>query len=108
MISSPDPIRSAAGRVGGYVKASRYPPDELTREARAAFLSKFDREADPDGTLPPDERRRRAEALRRAHYSRMALASAKSRRRRSRRPRKRSHDASTVGSDTVCASDGAG
>lgn len=39
-------------------------PQEATAKARAAFLAKFEREADPEGVLPPAERRRRAEAPR--------------------------------------------
>jgi len=51
-----------------------------TAAARAAFAQRFEREVDPDGVLPPDERAQRAAALRRAHFARMALASAKKRR----------------------------
>jgi hypothetical protein len=49
-----------------------------TRPAREAFLKRFDREVDPDGKLPPEERRRRAEHVLRAHMLRLrkrALAS---------------------------------
>ena len=38
-----------------------------TRPAREAFLKSFEREVDPDGKLPPEERRRRAEHALRAH-----------------------------------------
>jgi hypothetical protein len=31
-----------------------------TRPAREAFLKRFEKEVDPDGTLPPAERRQRA------------------------------------------------
>jgi len=51
-----------------------------TAAARSAFARRFEREVDPKGILPPEERARRAESLRRAHFSRMALASAKKRR----------------------------
>lgn len=54
-----------------------------TEPARRASLAAFDRQADPDGVLSPEERSRRAEHLRKAHYQRMALASAKARARRS-------------------------
>ena len=43
-------------------------------------MARFEREVDPDGTLAPDERACRAEHLRKAHFTRLALASAKSRR----------------------------
>jgi len=55
-------------------------PAARTAPARAAAESRFEREVDPDGVLPPEERRRRAEHARKAHYLRMALASAKARR----------------------------
>jgi hypothetical protein len=42
-----------------------------TRPARQAFLKRFEREVDPDGKLPPDERRRRAEHALRAHMLRL-------------------------------------
>jgi len=42
-----------------------------TRPAREAFLKRFEREVDPEGELPPDERRRRAEHALRAHMLRL-------------------------------------
>ncbi|MFE6920365.1 hypothetical protein ACFVAV_04890 [Nocardia sp. NPDC057663] len=47
--------------------------------------SKFDQLVDPDGLLTPEERAYRADQARKAHYTRLALKSAQSRRRRSRR-----------------------
>lgn len=70
------------GRIGAYVTHSRHDPKETTAKARATFLSKFEREVDPDGVLPEDERQRRAEAARKAHFSRLAYESAKVRRRK--------------------------
>lgn len=52
-----------------------------TAAARKAFIDKFEREVDPDGTLDPIERAKRAESARKAHYTRLALKSAKARRR---------------------------
>ncbi|EYR62998.1 hypothetical protein N866_03795 [Actinotalea ferrariae CF5-4] len=52
-----------------------------TAPARAALMAKFERQVDPDGTLPPDERARRAEHARKAHFARLALKSARARRR---------------------------
>jgi hypothetical protein len=68
------------GRIGAHVSQSRHDPRILTASARAAFLAKFEREADPDGTLPEEERRRRAEHARKAYFARLALASARARR----------------------------
>lgn len=53
-----------------------------TANARKAMLDKFDRLVDPDGTLAPAERARRAEHARKAHFKRLALKSAQARRRR--------------------------
>jgi hypothetical protein len=43
-----------------------------TRPAREAFLKRFEKEVDPDGKLPPEERRRRAEHAKRAYMLRLA------------------------------------
>ena len=51
-----------------------------TAAARAALLAKFEDEVDPDRKLDPAERARRAEHKRKAHFQRLALASAKARR----------------------------
>lgn len=51
-----------------------------TAPARAALMAKFEHQADPEGTLLPAERARRAEHLRKAHFQRLALKSAQSRR----------------------------
>ena len=51
-----------------------------TRPAREAFLKRFEREVDPDGQLPPDERYRRAEHAKRAYMLRLAKKAAESRR----------------------------
>jgi hypothetical protein len=58
-------------------------PDRAARTApaRAAMLKKFEQEVDPEGVLDPAERARRAEYKRRAYFQRLALRSAKSRRR---------------------------
>jgi hypothetical protein len=55
-----------------------------TAPARQAALDRFEREVDPDGVLAPTERAKRAANARKAHMSRMALASAKVRRERGR------------------------
>jgi hypothetical protein len=54
----------------------------LTKNARVAFLDRFEREVDPERELDPAERTRRAEHAKRAHFQRMALKSAQARRRR--------------------------
>lgn len=58
-------------------------PSARTAPARKAALERFERQVDPDGTLHPAERARRAEHARKAYFTRLALASAKARRRAS-------------------------
>ena len=71
---------SRRGRIGAHVTHSRHDPRELTAPAREAFLSKFEREVDPDGLLSPEERRRRAEHARKAHMVRISRLSVIARR----------------------------
>jgi hypothetical protein len=47
-----------------------------TRPARETFLKRFEKEVDPDGTLPPKERRQRAEHAKRAYMLQLAKRSA--------------------------------
>jgi hypothetical protein len=51
-----------------------------TRPARETFLKRFEKLVDPDGTLPPEERRQRAEHAKRAYMLRLAKRSAAARR----------------------------
>lgn len=44
-----------------------------TKAARDGFLAKLAHEVDPDSRLMPDERARRVEMARQAHYARMRL-----------------------------------
>lgn len=53
-----------------------------TAAARTASLNRFEKLVDPDGTLDPAERAKRADAAKSAHFRRMARASAASRRKR--------------------------
>ncbi len=54
-------------------------PSAHTAPARKTFLDRFEREVDPDGTLSPQERARRAQHARKAYFTRLAMASAKAR-----------------------------
>jgi len=48
-------------RIAGEISWARTPDRSArTRPAREAFLRRFEQEVDPDGTLPPQERRQRA------------------------------------------------
>jgi hypothetical protein len=58
-------------------------PDRAARTApaRAAMMARFEREVDPDNVLPLHERLLRAENAKSAYFQRLALKSAKARRR---------------------------
>lgn len=52
-----------------------------TAPGRKAALERFERQVDPDGSLDPAERARRAAYARKAYFTKLALKSAQSRRR---------------------------
>lgn len=56
-------------------------PAARTANARKAALDRFEREVDPDGTLPDAERTRRAAHARAAYFHQLAFKSAQARRR---------------------------
>jgi hypothetical protein len=73
------------GRLGAYTRwanahaQARFAAGYRMRKGPQA---KFEREVDPEGKLSPRERAKRAEYARKAHMQRMAVKSAKARRRR--------------------------
>ncbi len=72
--------RVMRARMAAYMLHARYDPRETTKAARRAFNQRFLDQVDPDGRLPEAERRRRAEAARRAYFTRLAYLSARKRR----------------------------
>ncbi len=78
--------RSLRGRIGGLALAAQRNPLEYTAAARKAFLAKFEKDVDPQGLLPEDERQRRADAARKAHFARLGLKSAQVRRKKKSGP----------------------
>jgi hypothetical protein len=74
--------RALRARLAAHTLHATHDSRELTAPARAAFLGRFEREADPEGVLDPAERARRAEHLRKAFFARLALKSAQARRRK--------------------------
>jgi hypothetical protein len=74
--------RSLRARLAAHTMHARNDAQATTAKARAAFLARFERQADPEGLLPPAERQRRAQQLRSAYFAQLALASAKARRTR--------------------------
>ncbi len=81
-----DPTMAARGRLGGLTTAALYGGTAITQAARDTYRRSF-RDGHRCAVCPPvvipadlpdDERERRGEFLRRAHFSRMAMASRKS------------------------------
>lgn len=73
--------RASRSRLGAYTLHAQRDPRETTSAARAAFAQRFLDAVDPLCKLPEEERLRRAGALRKAFYVRLALQSAQARRR---------------------------
>lgn len=76
--------RTLRGRIGALAMHSMGLTN--TAPARAKFLSRFEREVDPNGVLPEAERQKRAATARKAYFSRLALKSAKARRAKKQKP----------------------
>ena len=73
--------RSLRARLAAHTLHSTRDPREHTAPARKAFLDRFLVEVDPEGVLTPEERRRRAQSALKAHMTRLALQSARARKR---------------------------
>ena len=74
--------RTLRARLAAHAMHGRHDARATTAKARAAFLARFEQQADPDGLLTPAERERRAQQLRSVYFAQLALASAKARRAR--------------------------
>ena len=74
--------RSLRARMAAYALHATHDPRVTTKPGRDAFMARFERQVDPDGTLPEPERRRRAEAAKKAYFLGLTLKSAKARRKR--------------------------
>ena len=89
--------RELAASIGSLTRWSRVHGDKARRDqlgpARAGLRSKWEHEADPDGVLSPADLDAAVDRLKRAHYRRMALASARARSSEVRRAPKKATDA---------------
>ena len=65
------------GRIGGYARAAKYAPDQLTGAARTGFMRRFE---PTDPSLTECERQRRAECALKAYMASLARRSALARR----------------------------
>ncbi len=50
-----------------------------TKAGTAAFLARFEREVDPDSSLPPEERAKRAEQARKSYMASLGLKASRAR-----------------------------
>lgn len=76
------------GRIAAEISWARtHDRAERTRPARETFLKRFEKEVDPDGMLPPEERRQRAEHAKRAYMLQLAKRSAATRKAKQPAPR---------------------
>lgn len=67
--------RSQRARVAAHAMHAQHDARITTRKARATFLASFEDKVDPDGVLSPQERAKRAESARKAHFAALALKS---------------------------------
>lgn len=77
--------RSERARIAAHRLHATHDSRTITANARAAFLDRFAREVDPDGTLSPEERDRRAAHARKAYFRALALRSAQTRRQKAQK-----------------------
>lgn len=76
--------RTMTARIAAHTRWGRtVDRSRATASARSAWEARFEREADPDGVLTPEERAKRVKSLKSAYYTRLALRSARARRSRS-------------------------
>ncbi len=71
--------RKLRAQIAANTRWSREDPAPGAARGQAGLLARFERQVDPDNKLAPAERARRADAARKAHMQRLALASAKAR-----------------------------
>lgn len=77
---NPSSDRQVIGAIGAYESWARTTDRTArTAPARKAFLDRFEREVDPDRTLDPLERARRAESAKRAYFLRLSRSSVRAR-----------------------------
>ena len=77
--------RTLRAKIGALTLHSSRDSREITANARAAFLSRFERDVDPNGVLTLAERQRRAVIAKKLYFTRLALTSSRARSRKSTR-----------------------
>ena len=71
--------RSLRARLGAFSQHAQHDTRETTKAGREAFLSRFEREVDPEHELSEAERQRRAAAARKADFVGLAVKSSRAR-----------------------------
>ena len=71
--------RSMRARIAAHTLHSKVDSRQHTEPARRAFLSRFEKQVDPDGTLPEAERLRRAEHAKQAYFTALSYKAARAR-----------------------------
>jgi hypothetical protein len=71
--------RSTQARIASLMMHAKNNSKETSAPARKAFMARFEREVDPDGTLDAKERARRAELAKRAYFTRLGQRRQRSR-----------------------------
>jgi hypothetical protein len=71
--------RTLRAQLAAYSQHAAYDPRETTAAGRAAFLSRFEDQVDPTRSLPENERLRRAEAARKAYFTRLSFEALRAR-----------------------------
>jgi hypothetical protein len=77
--------RSLRARLAAYAMHAQRDSRQTSAPGRAAFLARFEREVDPDSTLDPEERQRRAAQARSAYFTRLSLRAVQARKARRQR-----------------------
>jgi hypothetical protein len=77
--------RSMRARMAAHRRWAKTPDRTAAmKKANQAFMDRFEREVDPDGTLPPDVRAKLAASARSAYFTELAFKSSRARSKRKR------------------------
>jgi hypothetical protein len=83
MVARDPDDRALIARIAAHTRWSQeVDRTKATEKARQAALDRFEKQVDPDNTLDPVERARRAESARRAYFTELARKSRTARKRK--------------------------
>jgi hypothetical protein len=84
MAANSPAVRSLIAKAAIHTRLATEDRREMTRAANEANATRFERQVDPEGKLPPAERAIRAEAARKAWYAQLTIKSIQARAKRRR------------------------